>query len=448
MKKNSKSNSEWKFMNGHFFSGDTKSQKTQMSAMCRSYAAAIPSCRHVKKRNTANFDTLNNEVEFLLALSIVGIQKYNKTILIYRLVSKRMRDAIDVAIHMWCQKFNNLQEIQFEWANGLQTPLTKDEFSKISVEKEKLVFTAFGNGGRCATLSNISMFDRTAYIAASTNTCSICKTHLTRCKRKIAIEDAEANYRSYYTFSHSKCEKAHTVLLNHRPKSTDNESQIEMGAVLALIHGNEHDTEHSTDLIASMSSWFRFKQKNTQTKTIRIWLKPESHVNAQDTLYGRLRIKNSDVRSAMLMRKTHHKNLANAATLHKHNIQRHLRSISDKNKCELRIWLGKGKSIWRTLEELDCFHPDFVSSAHIDRLIDHRTRQLTDNVAKEDGIVTICNVILLFSQSIRMTRHGLTCEMVESTMCEKREFFLRPSYFFENDIFYMVHCWKHVCVYL
>ena len=100
--------------------------------------------------------------------------------------------------------------------------------------------------------------------------------------------------------------------------------------------------------------------------------------------------------------------------------------LAHVSEAEVRVWLGKGKTRWRSIEDLVMFHKDAVSSSQIDRLICPRMRKS----GSARSVAAICNAIHLFDASLRGLNQKPSVSLLEwiISMLSVHAVFGQPAY--------------------
>lgn len=342
----------------------------------------------------------NDAIETLLADAVVGNYRYAKVMMVYRQCSKRMSAAVDQSVDRWCLTFSRKQAEHLTFKEKHSRANPGEDAYRMMVELEGMVRRAFGSvKGPLKCFIDLSKVDRFTYYAAVLHRCVLCGCRLSPTINSEPDADSRGGMPDY-TLAHASCQRKHMVLVgsnaSRAPRTAEQKDlHRELAAVSAFV--SQAADVSRTSLLPVMSRWYRNNVDCMRFRgSIWVWLRPHERVRADDTLYGALDITEEDVKVAV------RKNDELSIVLRKQDEQRRI-SIASKTKeltalykAEVRVWLGKGKTRWRCIEDLELFHEDMLSSTQLDRVVDPSKRQ--ENKTK--SVASVCNCIHLFSKSM------------------------------------------------
>ena len=367
-------------------------------------------------RRTATFADYD-AIETLVADVVVGNFKYADVTMAFRAVSKRICEAFDKCVDGWCFRFAKLQKQRIHAGVKMLSSTEDSEWSALNEEyynvtvcMEKLVKRAFGScTGILKSIIHISKVDRSTYYGALNKTCVLCGEKMLPAP---VVEDAEdTRHAPEYAFGHRACQRKHMVAIT-TGQSCASTSKVmginsplflhkELSAVARLLE-DDITTPSITraNVLSRISDWYIFNAslRNVQlprSTTILVWLRPHSRVAPEDTIYGAFKITDAMVENAVDLMESRLRMLREQSNARKLSVMKKTLELTEACEVELRIWLGKGKTRWRSIEELEGVHESIMASTHIDLLI--------DSSMKKCGSVhvgTICNTLHLFSQTI------------------------------------------------
>jgi hypothetical protein len=380
--------------------------------------AGSPSVRKgvvdVEQTTFQHYDT----IECLLAESVVGHHRYARTMLVYRNVSKGLRDAVDRSVERWCCEFSTLQTQLVTNVSAyvrMRDSEVNETIFKTIVSLEKLAKSAFGScAGSMRSIIHISKMDDVVYYGAATRRCVLCGGVISD---TFTIEDAEdPRHVPVYTFAHTACQRKHMVNLHHAhhtvaPRGEQPDLHRELHALLKMMHGTAKVITRD-NILPRMSEWYHVSgNANPESVGIRdallVWLKPHNRVKPEDTICGALGINKNTVLEAIKQHDENSNRIRDLALARRLSVQKRTAELTSAYEAELRVWLGKGKTRWRSLEDLMCVHPCIMSSSLIDRLIDPFSKR-----GVKISVATVCNSLHIFSHTIDHMVGG----MASSTM--------------------------------
>jgi len=318
--------------------------------------------------------------------------------MVLRACSRGLQDVIDDEIAQWCSRFEACQRRQVE---GMSKG--DDLYYRCIVQTEALIVEAFGTlSGSTRSLMQVSRMDRETYMAVLKNMCVLCECKMTN---EPFVSDCEMmSIAPCYVFAHKGCQRKHMVVL------TQSHNSIQRCAEPRSLHKELCDVASVkprgiiidyTSVRNSMSPWFNrmyaaFDRRGANCPIV-VWLGQHPRVQPDDTLYGALGITRQDVASALEVK------AIKEATAHEVMERRRAQCSKAKDllasslEAELRVWLGKGRTRWRSIEDLDAFHPKLLSSTGIDHFVDpFIKRSLPPNIS------TYTHMLKMLDRTIRI----------------------------------------------
>lgn len=382
-----------------------------------------PSIGKVEKDQTAF--QLYDSIESLLADSVVGSHRHTHAIIKYRMVSKGLREAVDNAVERWCNTFSQIQARLVR--SRISSNCTELRFQTL-VTLEKLIKEAFGScEATFRSVIHLSKMDEVIYFAVANKRCVLCGGDM-QCETKLPIvEDAECpKLCPLYTFAHRVCTRKHVVTITeslpHFVRVKNNHQEENERELVALSHMASNENIHIPKqaftvkyLLPKMSDWYRIASHSVHCNSTAtnarhgmvVWLRPHKRVKPEDTLYGALGIRPDLVTEALNYYADHLVQLRALTLARRLSVKKRTEELTGAYEADVRLWLGKGKTRWRSIEELQCVHECIMSSSAIDRLID-------PSVKRKDKltVASVCNSLHVFSRTIDNMRGG----MASSTM--------------------------------
>lgn len=384
-----------------------------------------PSISRIEKDQTAF--QLYDSIEYLLADSVVGCYRHTHAMLKYRMVSKGLREAVDNAVERWCNTFSELQARLVR--SRISDNCIELRFQTL-VTLEKLIKEAFGScEGTFRSVIHVSKLDKVVYFAVSSKRCVLCGGDM-QCETKLPmVEDAEyPRLCPSYTFAHRACQRKHMITITESRLQTvrvkNSHQEENEREVVALSHMAHNENMHlpkqaftTSYIFPQMSDWYRIASCSVYCNSVAtdadhrhgmvVWLRPHERVKTEDTLYGALRIFPDLVVKALSYYAHHLVQLRDLTLARRLSVKKRSEELTGAYEADVRLWLGKGKTRWRSIEELQCVHECIISSSAIDRLIDpsvKRKYKLT--------VASVCNSLHMFSRAIDYMKDG----MASSTM--------------------------------
>lgn len=370
-----------------------------------------PSCRRRDEEPRPVAFHTYDDIEKLLCDAVVGQSKYNKTILAYRCCSRGMKQAADYAVDQWCFQFSALQRQHVRSTTDKSSRVDQEEVYKLVVSLETLVKRAFGSiTGPMRTFMYLSKVDRETYYAACLQRCVLCNCKLASSAH---VEDSEKPSNTpTYTLSHESCQRKHMVMINqgNNPIPKGSEPRDLHRELYAVACSNPGGLEITRSTILSRSSaWYRSCLGNPRmAMPLLVWLRPHPRVRQEDTLYGALGITQEQVANAVRIQEEHNRIIREQSDARRLSVVKKTQELSRAYETEIRVWLGKGKTQWRNIEDLESIHEQMLSSTQIDRLID-----LSMKRSVVPNLQTVLNTILLFGKTLEMMQKPVSAPLMD-----------------------------------
>lgn len=379
-----------------------------------------------RRRSTLAFET-NDAVEALLADAVVGNFKYVNVMMTYRAVSARMRYAIDCAVDRWCNEFVLLQRQRIchfstnlvfmsEQKDESSKKIIKvgEEYFKVVVQMEKLIERAFGScRGMLQRIVHLSKMDRPTYYSASTRRCVLCGDSIAISSN---IQDAENTHNApCYVFAHLRCQRKHTVTITSGETAIPNgteprELHNELRAVARMLEESSPQiTVSRQTVVDKMSEWYKCNAlPRKDTAALIVWLRPHSRVNPKDTLYGAFGVTRQMIEKAAEHKASQWRAMREQSEAKRMGLSMKMKELTETYEAELRVWLGKGKTRWRSIEDLEVVHDSIMSSSHIDRLIDPSVYKCGNA-----SVSVVCNSLHIFSKTMDHMENGMDVAIMD-----------------------------------
>tara|TARA_B100001094_G_scaffold86364_1_gene82727 strand:- start:5889 stop:7334 length:1446 start_codon:yes stop_codon:yes gene_type:complete len=295
---------------------------------------------------------------------------------------------------------------------------------------EKLIKEAFGScEATFRSVIHVSKMDKVVYFAVANKRCVLCGGDM-QCETKLPmVEDTECvELCPLYTFAHRVCQRKHVVTITesrpHLVRAKSNHQEENERELVALSHMASNENIHIPEqafttsyIFPRMSDWYRIASRSVYCNSMVtnpdrrhgmvVWLRPHKRVKFEDTLYGALLICPDLVVKALNYHADHLLQVRDLTLARRLSVKKRTEELTGAYEADVRLWLGKGKTRWRSLEELQCVHECIMSSSAIDRLID-------PSVKRKDKltVASVCNSLHVFSRTIDYMRGG----MASSTM--------------------------------
>jgi len=354
-------------------------------------------------------------IEALLVDAVVGNFKYVSVMMTYRTVSRRMREAVDRAVDQWCARFVELQRERVRHFIDKRETAAVDideAYYKVLVIMEKLVKRAFGScSGTLRSIVHLSKVDRATYYGAVTKRCVLCGNKMSSSSN---VEDAEdMRHTPGYVFAHPICQRKHLVVItggnNPIPKGAEpRDLHKELHAVSKYLEdasrlGPKTVSLSRQTVIDKMSKWYKCNALPRRASTpLMVWLRPHSRVHIEDTLYGALGVTQDMVDTAVERSTLHWSAMREQSDARRISVAKKTAELAEAYEAEIRVWLGKGKTRWRSIEDLEGVHESIMASSHIDRLIDPSLKK-----CGTVSVAAVCNSLYILSKTIEYMENGI-----------------------------------------
>lgn len=327
--------------------------------------------------------------------------------LVLRGCSRRFRDAIDGEIDAWCRKFGDARRVQDRRFEGYE------EYYKKLVRAETMLVEAFGSAhGMPLKLMAISIVDRRSYMALLTGKCLLCGGKYNTTSDAQPTDAEESSIAPCYVFGHKSCQRKHMVVVadSIQPIQKCSEPRSLHKELCTVSHTNKKGIviDYST-VKNAMSSWYNALYAGKKYNVpIVVWLSEHPLVRRQDTLYGALGITREDVDECMRAE------AESALSSHQQLEQKRAQLAQAKEctaaafKADLRVWLGRGYTRWRSIEDMDAFHPRFLQSTCVDQFVEPMPkRNLPSNLS------CVFYMLMLFNETLARFEHALKPVMLQ-----------------------------------
>lgn len=364
-----------------------------------------PSVRAVGRKPLA-FERCS-DLDCLLASAVVGKHAHFSVLLAYRAVSSTLRAAVDSEIEEWCAEFSSMQSRRADLLVARKTPSASEEQFRLLVALERRSKAAFGGcRGALGGIVNVSLMDRACYFGAASCRCVLCGQRMTSAPRAV---DAESLSQSF-AFAHHYCQRKHVAVLNcgvaALPKTGEpRDVQKELHAV-HRFHCRSSPDVWSRDLVlGNLSNWYRAHAAPRSFGPIHVWMRRHPAVRDEDTLYGALGISDNDVSAALELQTQLAIAMKQQLEERRLAVARKTQELAEAYEADLRVWLGRGRTRWRSVEDIDALHVEILSSARFDRLVEGSRRG--------GGVGMVCNTLHLFSRTLDYVPGGLSLPMLD-----------------------------------
>lgn len=327
---------------------------------CSKLGPRTPSLGSLVQKSNVPFSDYA-ELDLLLSETVVGDFRHRDSLLILRAASRTLRNSIDASIAIWCSKFSTCQR-----GRATKSKNT-DEFYSSVVEAEIMVDNAFGSlSGTTRGLLDVSVVNKATFLCALTNRCVLCGEPMTRSVRPVVEEDVESCIVPRYVFAHRSCIRKHLVMLTDGNTSIQRGTEPrslhrELSAVSQMNPKNIVITKES--VMNAMSAWYKVAYASRlQFGPQLVWLRPHPLVRTEDTLYGAMKITNEEVKQSVMAANAHSNEMALQASVRRKSVVSRVEQHTNHCIADLRLWLGKGHTRWRSVEDLEGFHKNIMSS--------------------------------------------------------------------------------------
>ena len=334
------------------------------------------------------------DIEILLAETVVGNFKHKESLLVLRACCRSLRNAVDSSIATWCSRFSTQQR-------GRMSKQDQDEMYSSIVNAELMVDRAFGSYQRPAKLLlDVSVVNKTTYLCALVNRCVLCGDTMIRDCR-VAMEDSEECIVPNYAYAHRSCIRKNLVMLidttSIQRGAEPRELHRELSAVAQLNPRNV--VINRKTVMESISTWYKTAYANKRAFGPQlVWLRNHPLVRPEDTLYGSMKITNDEVNQSLVAASAHSRDVSVQAEVRRRSVVSRIELHKQQCLSEFRLWLGKGHTRWRTVEDLEELDDNIMSS--IGFLGHTNTPHLTRVVC--GSMTVVFNAVALLHRTIDM----------------------------------------------
>ena len=184
--------------------------------------------------------------------------------------------------------------------------------------------------------------------------------------RRPSFEDSEEGDVPKYVYAHKSCIRRNLVVIADGPSSIQRgaeprELHRELSAVARM---SSQEVSISKEVVASvLSNWYRtVYAANCSFRPLLVWLRKHPMVRSEDTLYGALNITSEEVARCVSACKRQTMELSKQAEFRRQSVHSRVEAYKQECVAELRIWLGKGYTKWRTVEDLEDLDSNILTS--------------------------------------------------------------------------------------
>jgi len=337
-------------------------------------------------------------------------------LLCLRTCCKSLKRAIDDEIQSWCNAFSDTQKLQ---ALPIQKPRDREEYYRVVVDLEIKLSDSFGTAtGATKNFLNISRVNVASYLAALTGRCVLCSRKMSPCP---LVQDSEQeNMVPSYVFAHPSCQRKHMVVIcsgEANPIQRGSEPRDLHRELAAVSSMNSRGiVVNRAAAIEALSPWYRamYAPPNGHffRPPIMVWLREHPLVRSEDTLYGALGLDQEDVKRCVDAMNAQTLELYNQSEQRRVNIAKKAQEIAEATQAEVRVWLGKGLTRWRSIEDMDAFHPDMVKTTGLSQFMSPSTACYTRRLATWHS-APVFNTLMLFDRVVGFLDESKRMVMVD-----------------------------------
>ncbi len=349
---------------------------------------------------TLTFESYD-DIEDLLACAVVGNHRYKNALLKYRACSKRMLAAVTARIGEWCADLASMQRRWVEESSDSgSADACADSVFRLEILMERKLRAAFDKVAfPHETLCRLNRLDKSTYIAILTQTCTICRGYIAQSSQ---VEDREEGKNvPLYTHAHTTCQRRHMITLSNGqqplPRSLEPRDLHRDAVAVAALRPSGKTIDRTT-VLPLLSKWYRVVAQPRYALPIHVWLHPHPRVHSDATVFGALGVTAEQVRAAVDRHMEQLARAAKAADQRRHQLQKRAQELADAYCAELCIWLGKGRTRWRNMDELESMHENVLQSLQVCRI----TQPNTKRVSSPRQLYKLCNSIHLFGRTLDM----------------------------------------------
>ena len=356
-----------------------------------------------KVTTSADVFCTGKDIDACIAEHVVGDLAHRDALLVLRATNKRFRSLIDSYIDVWGRNLMNLR------IKRQKSERNSDEYFQATVDAEILIEKAFGPvNGSLKTFFNLSMFNKENYLAALIGKCALCGNRMYR--RSYAEDSAHTHSQvPAYVFAHPCCLKKHMVTLasGNNPISRalePRELQKEI-AIVEQMHPAHlkfevgHVTAHMS--MHFFLTYFSLCNNGNNDFTMLVWLRPHPLVEAKDTLYGAFGITDANVKECIDLLEAQKAHMARQAKLKRQWFRKRMKDIKLHFFGEMRTWLGKGYTRWRSFDDVLGFHPQILSSMGLNETYVDAMHHTKRHIANSNFPYPACLIFFLLDLTIK-----------------------------------------------
>lgn len=181
-----------------------------------------------------------------------------------------------------------------------------------------------------------------------------------------------------YTHAHTNCQREHMVILgeDHSPLPRGLEPLKLHNDLKAVARAHRNGKLINRSHVASVvCKWYRVVANPRHGLHMHVWLHPHPRVDPLATVFGALKVTPEDVRQAVQRQKEDRREMERAAGLRRQKMLRRAKTVSDMFYAMLCVWMGRGKTRWRTLAEMQTVHEDVLESLQVHLLLQPKPRR-------------------------------------------------------------------------
>ena len=326
--------------------------------------------------------------------------------------------GVPAKIQSWCDAFSATQKLQ---ARPIHQPRDREEYYRIVVELEIQLSNAFGAAaGATKNFINISHVNVASYLAALTGRCVLCSRKMSPCT---PVQDSEQeNMVPSYVFGHPSCQRKHMVVIcsgKANPIQRGSEPRDLHRELAAVSSMNPKDiVVNRATAMEALSPWYRYRSMYAPPNAhffrppIMVWLREHPLVRSEDTLYGALGLTQQDVKQCVDAMNAQSLELYNQSEQRRVNIAKKAQEIAEATQAKVRVWLGKGLTRWRSIEDMDAFHHDMVKTTGLAQFMSPSTACYTRRLATWHS-APVFNTLMLFDRVISLLDESKRMVMVD-----------------------------------
>lgn len=303
---------------------------------------------------SVNICACGDDIECLLASVVVGNFFSKSVMLLYRVLSTRFRSAVDARVREWCVRFRSIQD---EWLSlGGRSALGPhcERAVQLLVKMESLAVRAFGKRNTVLLLPLLSKVDVATYHATLQRKCVLCGFPLGRLEISGHERYADA---PVFTMAHVACERKHCVFVASRHAlSARPTPAAELAREVASVANHKKIALFQENVEPLLCTWHE-RGKRLEGEGRWLWVRPHEHVREEHTLYGALGVTRADVEDALAAEERQRQQHRDNAEARRRAVEARALEAAVAMEAEVRVFLGRRKTRWRCIRDLDDFHP-------------------------------------------------------------------------------------------